>query len=100
MKSWLTQSLKSFKSKYKSNTETLSDSNIYSIHESNNNSIFSSDENNSSFPEMSSINRSETFSKENSYISEEYSQQSNDKNLSQRSVVSVSGKLKKQSIDF
>jgi hypothetical protein len=70
------------------------------IHENNTNSIFSSDENNSSFPEMSSINRSETFTKENSYISEENNQQLNDKNLSQRSVGSVSRKLTKQSIDF
>jgi hypothetical protein len=49
---------------------------------------------------MSSINRSETISSENSNISEEHSQQLNDKNLSQRSVESVSQKLTKQSIVF
>ncbi len=82
-----------------SNTDTLSHNNIDSIHEYNN-SIFSSNENNNSSSIMSSINRSETFSEEYSNISEEYSQQLNDKNLSQTSVGSVSRTLTKQSIDF
>jgi hypothetical protein len=77
--------------------ETLNANNIDCIHE-NNNSIVSSIDNNTST--MSSINRNETISSENSNISEENTQQLNDKNLSQRRVGSVSRKLTKQSIVF
>ncbi len=78
--------------------ESLNANNIDCIHESNNSSVSSIDNNNTSST-MSSINRSETISSENSNISEENSQQLNDKNLSQ-SVGSVSRKLTKQSIVF
>jgi hypothetical protein len=96
-----------------SNAQLIEDSvqNIDSINESlntnyidcinkSNNCIVSPIHDNNTSSTMSSINRSETISSEISNISEENSQQLNDKNLSQRSVGSVSRTLTKQSIDF